>query len=86
MSHDDAPSPLDEGFHDSALAVLPAVSSVGLGVEDLAGRDRDDPAPENLRDWGKLRRPAPALMLGRLTKAKRQAIITYLMSLDLPGP
>jgi hypothetical protein len=55
-------------------------------VWDESSRDRDDPAPENLRDWAKLRRPPTTLMLTHMTKSKRQAIIDHLMSLDLPDP
>jgi hypothetical protein len=51
-----------------------------------SSRDRDDPTPENLRDTVKLRRPPTAIMLTRMTKAKRQAIIDHLMTLDLPDP
>jgi hypothetical protein len=53
---------------------------------DVSSRDGDDPAPENLRDTVKLRRPPTSIMLTRMTKSKRQAIIDHLMSLELPDP
>jgi hypothetical protein len=53
---------------------------------DVSSRDGDDPAPENVRDTGKLRRPPTSIMLTRMTKSKRQTVIDHLMSLDLPDP